>query len=107
MVGGVRPSTGAVGATPPVSDDDQSAPNPGGSRLAGPNAPCQPDADANIFIGTTPTFDGGTNYLGQHPGMAFMEMQFYPPGWVSWPSGNSCDATRWCAALNIDSLNEN
>jgi hypothetical protein len=33
-----------------------------------------------------------------------MEMQFYPPGWVPWPAGVSCDATRWCAALNIDSL---
>jgi hypothetical protein len=36
-----------------------------------------------------------------------MEMQFYPPGWVLWPPGNSCDATKWCAALNIDSLSEN
>src|SRR5205823_10984269 len=23
------------------------------------------------------------------------------------PAGNSCDATKWCAALNIDSLSEN
>ena len=44
--------------------------------------------------------------IGKHVGTAFMEMQFYPPGWVSWPAGNSCDATQWCAALNIDSLNE-
>ena len=36
-----------------------------------------------------------------------MELQFYPPGWVLWPPGNSCDATRWCAALNIDSLGLN
>jgi hypothetical protein len=34
-------------------------------------------------------------------------MQFYPPGYVSWPPGTSCDPTRWCAALNIDSLSEN
>ncbi len=33
-----------------------------------------------------------------------MEMQFYPPGWVKWPTGNSCDPTKWCAALNVDSL---
>ena len=33
-------------------------------------------------------------------------MQFYPPGWVPWPAGNSCDPTKWCAALNIDSLSE-
>jgi hypothetical protein len=32
-----------------------------------------------------------------------MEMQFYPPGWVAWPPGVSCDPTYWCAALNIDS----
>jgi hypothetical protein len=39
-----------------------------------------------------------------------MEMQFYPPGWVPWnigPSGTSCDPTKWCAALNIDSLSDN
>ncbi len=35
-----------------------------------------------------------------------MEMQFYPPGWAPWPAGVSCDATKWCAALNIDSLSE-
>ena len=35
-----------------------------------------------------------------------MEMQFYPPGWVKWPAGVSCDARQWCAALNIDSLSE-
>jgi hypothetical protein len=39
-----------------------------------------------------------------------MELQFYPPSWVEWPAaeanpgGSSCDATRWCAALNIDSF---
>jgi hypothetical protein len=43
----------------------------------------------------------------KHPGTAFMEMQFYPPGWVAWPAGDSCDATKWCAALNIDSLSIN
>jgi hypothetical protein len=35
-----------------------------------------------------------------------MEMQFYPPGWVGWPPGVSCDATKWCAALTIDSLSQ-
>jgi hypothetical protein len=43
----------------------------------------------------------------KHPGTAFMEMQFYPPGWAPWPAGISCDPTKWCAALNIDSLSEN
>jgi len=42
-----------------------------------------------------------------------MEMQFYPPGWVQWPTwlkavgASSCDPHRWCAAMNIDSLSLN
>ncbi len=78
--------------------DDQSAPNPGGS-LVGPNIPCTPDSDSNIFDGSDPTMP---DYIGKHPGAAFMEMQFYPPGWV-----NGVDATRWASALNIDSLSQN
>jgi hypothetical protein len=59
---------------------------------------CKPDSNSNIADpALTP----------KHSGTAFMEMQFYPPGWVAWPSGDSCDATKWCAALNIDSLSEN
>ncbi len=84
--------------------DNQSAPNPGGSGLAGPNIPCTPDSDANIYDGATVT---APDYIGKHPGMAYMEMQFYPPGWIKWPPGDSCDPSKWCAALNIDSLNEN
>ncbi len=44
-----------------------------------------------------------------HVGEAFMEMQFYPPGWApfNFPGGISCSATQWCAALNIDSLSSN
>ena len=64
--------------------------------------PCKPDSDANIFDSAEPN---SPKYIGKHPGTAFMEMQFYPPGWVPWPAGNSCDATKWCAALNIFSLN--
>jgi hypothetical protein len=79
--------------------DTQSAPNPGPTAL-----PCIPDSDTNIFDGTN---SAAPDYIGKHPGTAFMEMQFYPPGWVLWPPGNSCDAKRWCAALNIDSLSEN
>jgi hypothetical protein len=56
---------------------------------------CKPDSDSNI----TP--------LAQHPGTAFTELQFYPPGWVSQFNSQSCDARDWCAALNIDSLSEN
>ncbi len=87
--------------------DDQSAPNPGGSKLAGPQVPCTPNSDSNIYIGTKPTQKGGRNYLGEAPGGAFMEMQFYPPSWVQWPAGDSCDPSKWCAALNIDSFSEN
>jgi hypothetical protein len=64
---------------------------------------CTPDSDNNIFTKTDPN---AAKYIGKHPGTAFMEMQFYPPGWVNWPAGDSCDTTRWCAALNIDSLSE-
>jgi hypothetical protein len=59
---------------------------------------CTPDSDKNIV---DPAISPN------HPGTAFMEMQFYPPGWAAWPAGNSCDPTKWCAALNIDSLSEN
>ena len=65
---------------------------------------CLPDTDANIFDSGDPS---APDFIGHHPGAAFMEMQFYPPGWVAWPAGNSCDGTKWCAALNIDSLSEN
>src|SRR5579859_5260471 len=58
---------------------------------------CAPDSDSNIVDPAVSP---------NHPGTAFMEMQFYPPGWAPWPAGNSCDATKWCAALNIDSLSE-
>ena len=59
---------------------------------------CTPDSDSNIVDPAVSP---------NHPGTAFMEMQFYPPGWQPWPAGNSCDPTKWCAALNIDSLSEN
>jgi hypothetical protein len=61
---------------------------------------CAPDSDSNIYDSPDPN---SPYYIGKHPGGAYMEMQFYPPGWVPWPAGNSCGATQWCAALNIDS----
>jgi hypothetical protein len=64
---------------------------------------CVPDSDTNIFDNGNPT---APDYIGHHPGTAFMEMQFYPPGWVPWPAGVSCDPSKWCAALNIDSLSQ-
>jgi hypothetical protein len=64
---------------------------------------CTPDSDSNIVDPAVSP---------NHPGTAFTEMQFYPPGWVQWPTfavaagAGSCDPTHWCAALNIDSLSE-
>jgi hypothetical protein len=76
--------------------DDQSYPE---SMFNGLNAtPCT-TTDNNI------PGDTGTG-MAHAPGVAFMEMQFYPPGWAEWPPGVSCDPTKWCAALNIDSLSE-
>ncbi len=83
--------------------DDQSAPNPGGSSV-GPTVPCKPDSDKNIYDSSDLS---APDYIGKHPGSAFIEMQLYPPGWVPWPLGISCDPTKWCAALNIDSLSVN
>ena len=64
---------------------------------------CTPNTDANIFDDPNPA---SPKYIGRHPGTAFMEMQFYPPGWAQWPAGNSCDVHLWCGALNIDSLSQ-
>ena len=58
---------------------------------------CTPDSDTNIAAPTDP----------RHAGTAFMELQFYPPGWTPWPAGVSCAARQWCAALTIDSLSLN
>jgi hypothetical protein len=67
------------------------------------HAACVPDSDTNIFDGTDPA---GADYIGKHPGTAFLEVQFYPPGWAPWPPGVSCDASKWCAAMAIFSLNQ-
>jgi len=59
-----------------------------------PQNPCPPHSDANTGI-NQPT-DAGS---------AFMELQFYPPGFTpAWTDNVSCDATKWCAAMTIDSL---
>jgi len=64
---------------------------------------CKADSDSNIVDPAASP---------NHPGTAFLEMQFYPPGWIPWPTwavavgASGCDPTKWCAALNIDSLSE-
>src|SRR5581483_11499437 len=65
---------------------------------------CTPDSDSNIVDPAVSP---------NHPGTAFLELQFYPPGWIPWPTwqvavgASACDATHWCAALNVDSLSLN
>ena len=61
-----------------------------------PNAvkTCTPDSDTNI------------KPLAKHPGGAFLELQFYPPGWAPLPLGSSCDATRYCVAVASFSVAE-
>jgi hypothetical protein len=61
---------------------------------------CEPDTDANNLVGTDPA---APNYIGKHPGNAFMELQFYPPGFVEQFEGFGCTATQYCAAMTIDS----
>lgn len=59
-----------------------------------PQNRCTPDSDSNAGAINNP----------RDAGSAFMELQFYPPGFTPWIDGPSCDATHYCAALNIDSL---
>jgi hypothetical protein len=66
------------------------------------HAPCTPDSDTNIFDGADPS---KSDYIGRHPGTAFLELQFYPPGWAPFQEAISCDATKWCAAMAIFSFN--
>ena len=66
------------------------------------HAPCVPDSDTNIFDSGDPA---APDYIGHHPGTAFLEVQFYPPGWAPWPPGVSCDPAQWCAAMAIFSFN--
>jgi hypothetical protein len=54
---------------------------------------CKPVSDSNAPRGSYP---GG--------GAAFVELQFYPPGFAPFADSISCDNTHWCSALNIDSL---
>src|SRR5262249_33727776 len=64
---------------------------------------CEPNTDSNIFDDPDPA---SPRYIGKHPGAAYMEMQFYPPGWIKWPFNPGCDGTRWCAALTLSSFSQ-
>jgi hypothetical protein len=59
---------------------------------------CVPNTDANIFEDANPA---SPNFIGHHPGAAFLELQFYPPAGI-----NTCsDPALWCVAMTIDSFN--
>jgi hypothetical protein len=62
---------------------------------------CTPDSDRNDLVATDPK---RPDYIGKHPGNAFMELQFYGPGYVPQFEGFGCTATQYCAAMTIDSL---
>ncbi|MDQ6806647.1 MAG: hypothetical protein M3065_17155 [Actinomycetota bacterium] len=68
-----------------------------------PQNACAPQSDANApqpcTISANPCTGG---YTGG--GSAFMELQFYPPGFSPFADAVSCDNAHWCAAMNIDSL---
>ncbi|HUD35518.1 MAG TPA: hypothetical protein VMR14_01390 [Streptosporangiaceae bacterium] len=58
-----------------------------------PLLPCTPGSDANAPKGSYPG-----------AGSAFVEIQFYPPGFAPASDSISCDNKHWCSALTIDSL---
>jgi hypothetical protein len=61
---------------------------------------CTPDSDANNLVNPNPA---ASDYIGKHPGNAFMELQFYGPGYVPQFEGFGCTAHQYCAAMTIDS----
>jgi hypothetical protein len=67
-----------------------------------PQTPCTPKSDANAPACINSPSCSPTGFPGG--GSAFMEMQFYPPGFSPPWVAISCDDTHWCAALTIDSL---
>ena len=65
---------------------------------------CKPDSDSNNLVGTNPA---APDYIGKHPGNAYMELQFYGPGYVPQFEGFGCAKTQYCAAMTIDSFVQN
>jgi len=61
-----------------------------------PQNPCIPDSDKNPSV----PFANDPNGAGG----AFLELQFYPPGFPPFITQISCGLKQWCAAMNIDSL---
>jgi hypothetical protein len=67
-----------------------------------PQTRCTPQSDSNAPAAACLSATGCTSGFGG--GSAFMEMQFYPPGFAPPWVGISCDDAHWCAALTIDAL---
>ena len=66
---------------------------------------CTPNSDSNaLFRSSNPH---SRHFIGKGPGNAFLELQFYSPGWVPQFTGFGCSATKWCANMTIDSLSDN
>lgn len=61
---------------------------------------CTPNSDSNTYDNPNSL---ASDFIGLHHGTAYMELQFYPPGWAPFQmeGGISCDKVKWCAALTI------
>jgi hypothetical protein len=93
------PHATPTATSPKVSDYAELSPAPWfGLPICDPKSypqnPCTPDSDTNSGLISDPNAAGS----------AFMELQFYPPGYQPFVDAPSCDATHYCAALTIDSL---
>jgi hypothetical protein len=64
---------------------------------------CNPNTDSNIYESTNPN---APDFISHHPGAAYMEFQFYPPGYGPFINAISCDPTKWCAAMVVWSFIE-
>ena|SRR5437016_364388 len=62
---------------------------------------CKPDTDDNIFDSPDPD---SPRFIGKHPGTAFLELQFYPPGWIGSPQ--LIDPQNYFVAMVIWSLGQ-
>jgi hypothetical protein len=59
---------------------------------------CKPDSNSNIVNPKDSQY---------HAGSAYLELQFYPPGYAPFPAGVSCSPTHWCVAMNVWSYYDN
>ena len=94
-----RDPVAAPTSTGSVTDYAELSPAPWfGLPICDPNSypqnSCTPDSDTNSGLISDPNAAGS----------AFMELQFYPPGFTPFIDNVSCSLTKWCAALTIDSL---